>query len=284
MLYRSSLGAIALAAALTMSSVGAQAFDETKYPNWKGQWLRVGTGQGATWDPTKPWGPGQQAPLTPEYQAIFDANLKDQAAGGQGTDPTYRCIPTAMPRVMLAVQPMEVVVTPDTTYILLELFSTVRRIFTDGRAWPEHFESSFAGYSIGKWEDTDGDGRFDTLVAETRGLKGPRSYDSSGIPFHKDNKTVIKERIYGEKGNPNRLHNEITTIDSALTRPWTVKRSYRRMGGAQPVWGEYVCTEANNHVAIGNENYMLSADGHLMPVRKGQPAPDLKYFNLPPRR
>jgi len=27
----------------------------------------------------------------------------------------------------------------------------------------------FSGYSIGKWEDTDGDGRFDTLVVETRG-------------------------------------------------------------------------------------------------------------------
>ena len=27
------------------------------------------------------------------------------------------------------------------------------------------------------------------------------------------------------------------------------------------------------------ENYMLSADGYLMPAKKGQKPPDLRYFN-----
>ncbi len=139
--------------------------------------MRLGSGQGAPWDPAKPWGAGQQAPLTPDYQALFEANLRDQAAGGQGSDPSFRCIPTGMPRVMIAVQPMEIVVSPDTTYVMLELFGTLRRIFTDGRDWPKDIEPSFAGYSIGKWEDADGDGRFDTLVAETRAIKGPHSYE-----------------------------------------------------------------------------------------------------------
>ena len=270
----------ALVAALCATVTGAQAFDETKYPSWKGQWLRVGSGQGAPWDPTKPWGPGQQAPLTREYQAIFEANLKDQAAGGQGTDPSYRCIPAGMPRVMIAVQPMEIVISPDTTYIMLELFSTLRRIFTDGRDWPKNFEPSYAGYSIGHWEDADGDGRYDTLLSETRGIKGPHTYDSSGIPFHKDEQAVIKERIYSDRDNPNILHNEITSIDNALTRPWTVKRSYRRdANNRRPVWSEYICAEDNHHVRIGSENYVVGGDGLLMPVRKGQPPPDLKYFN-----
>src|SRR6266478_5695392 len=30
-------------------------------------------------DHAKPWGLGQQAPLTPEYQAVFEASLADQA-------------------------------------------------------------------------------------------------------------------------------------------------------------------------------------------------------------
>src|SRR5712675_1757721 len=152
MQYRNSIGAMVLAAVLTMAATGAPAFDETTYPNWKGQWLRAGSGQGAPWDPTKPGGRGQQAPLTPEYQAIFEANLADQEAGGQGTDPSYRCIPAAMPRVMIAVQPMEIVITPPATYVMIELFSTLRRIHTDGRDWPKSFEPSYAGYSIGKWE------------------------------------------------------------------------------------------------------------------------------------
>jgi hypothetical protein len=278
MQYRSSIGAIALAALVCMATAPVQAFDEAKYPSWKGQWLRVGSGQGAPWDPTKPGGLGQQAPLTPEYQAIFEANLKDQAAGGQGTDPSYRCIPAAMPRVMIAVQPMEIVITPTTTYIMIELFSTLRRVYTDGRDWPKQYEPSYASYAIGKWEDTDNDGRYDTLAIETRGIKTPHSYDSSGIPFHKDGEAVIKERITSDKDNPNILHNEITTIDNALTRPWTVKRSYRRDARPQPIWSEYICNEDNRHVRIGDENYVIGGDGALMPVRKGQPAPDLRYF------
>ena len=56
-------------------------------------------------------------------------------------------------------------------------------------------------------------------------------------------------------------------------------RSYRRdAGNTRPIWTEYFCTEDNRHVRIGDENYVLGADGHLMPVRKGQPPPDLKHF------
>jgi hypothetical protein len=281
MLSRSSIGSIVLAVTLTLASVSASAHDDAKYPDWKGQWLRVGGGQGAPWDPNKPPGLGQQAPLTPEYQAIYEANLKNQEAGGQGTDPGYKCVPSGMPRAMIAVQPMEIVITPETTYILLELFNTVRRVYTDGRDWPKQIEPTFAGYSIGRWLDEDGDGRYDTLVIETRGIKGPRVYDSSGTPLHEDNESIIKERIYSDKANPAILYNEVTAIDHALTRPWTVKRSYRIVRKEQPVWSEYYCSEDNHHITIGKENYYATDDGHLMPVRKGQPPPDLSYFDPP---
>ena len=41
MVYRSSIGAIALAAALCAATAGARAWDDAKYPNWKGQWFRT---------------------------------------------------------------------------------------------------------------------------------------------------------------------------------------------------------------------------------------------------
>src|SRR5712691_11482566 len=124
MCYRSSTGAFALAAVLTLSIIGAQAFDETKYPNWKGQWVQLGGNQGSPWDPTKPPGTGQQAPLTREYQAIFEASVKSAADGGPGPDPTARCIPAGVPRAMIAAQPLEIVITPDATYFMLEESST----------------------------------------------------------------------------------------------------------------------------------------------------------------
>ena len=272
---RSSIVAVALAA-LCATFASAQAVDESKYPDWNGQWK---LGIPAKWDPSKPPGRGQQAPLTPEYQAIFEANLADQAAGGQGTDPTYVCIPDGMPRAMNVVFPMEIVILPKATYIMIEYLSMLRRIYTDGRDWPKDQEPSFMGYSIGKWLDEDGDGRYDVLEVETRNMKGPRSFDPSGIPLHSDNQTVVKERLYLDKANPDVLHDEVTTIDHALTRPWTVMKNYRRM--RNPIWVEAICTEANPHIRIGKENYMLSADGYLMPAKKDQPPPDFRYFNQP---
>ncbi|HWF93946.1 MAG TPA: hypothetical protein VG291_03200 [Xanthobacteraceae bacterium] len=276
MLYGGSIGAITLALALLATSAAAQAFDESRYPDLKGQWRRFEVGP-VKFDPGKPR-LAQGAPLTPEYRAIFEANLKDQDAGGQGIDPTYTCLAPGMPRQMNAYEPLEIVITPDTTYILVEHIHDNRRIFTDGRDWPADIEPSFAGYSIGKWVDGRGQGRPDTLLVETRALKGPRVFDSSGIPFHKDNQTVIKERIYREPADPDLLYDEMTVIDHALTRPWTVIKKYRRTQVDRPVWRETVCAEHNEHVEIAREGYMLSADGYLMPTRKDQPPPDLRYF------
>src|SRR5260370_13027861 len=88
---------------------------------------------------------------------------------------------------------------------------------TDG--WPAKIKPSFEGYSIGKWVDEDGDGRYDVLEVETRALKGPRTFDADGLPLHEDNQTVVKQRIYLDKTNRDLLHAEITTNDHTLTRP-----------------------------------------------------------------
>ena len=62
-----SIGAVTLAASLCMTSDGAFAFDESKFPDWKGAWRRVAVpgivGQ-PSYDPTKRGGAAQQAPLT----------------------------------------------------------------------------------------------------------------------------------------------------------------------------------------------------------------------------
>ncbi|MEA2946740.1 MAG: hypothetical protein QOI40_2070 [Alphaproteobacteria bacterium] len=275
MLHRSSTSSIVLAAALMLATAGAKAHDEAKYPDWNGQWFRHGSAANVPFDPAKPLGRGQQAPLTPEYQAKFEASLADQAAGGNGLNAHTACLPRGMPRIMNAVYPMEFIILPKTTYILFE-DDPPRRIYTDGRDWPGNPEPAFAGYSIGKWIDEEGNGRYGVLEIETRYMKGPRAYDVSGLPLHEDNQTVLKERIYLDKSNPDVLHDEIMTIDHALTHPWTVTKNYRRE--RNPRWFPNDCTEDNHHVTVGKEDYFVSSDGYLMPVKKDQPPPDLKYF------
>jgi hypothetical protein len=290
MRFRILIAAIMLAV-LSMTGIAAFAHDESKYPDWRGEWRRIavpsGKYRGVQFDPHKPAGPGQEAPLTPEYQKIFEANLADQELGGQAGDPTYRCLSPGMPRIMAPYGSMEIVITPETTYVLIDHINDNRRIYTDGRKFPPNMadDPQFNGYSIGQWVDTDGDGRYDTLVVETRGMKGPRTFEMTGIPMHKDNETIVKERIYLDKTDRNILHNEITTIDNALTRPWVVVKDYRRTQTNEPIWWkEQVCAENNVHVTVGDEIYFMSGDGHLMPSKKDQPPPDLRYFKQPTKQ
>jgi hypothetical protein len=269
--------AVAWALALFGMAIStAQAHDEKKYPNLRGQWVRVGSAQ---FNPTRPPGFAQGAPLNPEYTAIFQAIIADRTEGGLAANTTASCLPGGMPRTMIVYETLETLVTAGVTFIRGSYMNELRRIYTDGRDWPAKIPRAFVGYSIGKWVDEDGDGRYDVLEVETRGLKGPRTYDGAGMPMHKDNRTIIKERISMDKSDPDVFHNDITTIDNALTRPWTVYRSYRRE--KTPTWSEYICEEGNGQIRLGSENYMISSDGFLMPVRRDQGAPDLRHFKQP---
>ncbi len=282
MLDRSALRALASAVVLVAAASTALAFDDAQYPDLSGQWVgvRLPVGGQPAFDPTKPWGFDQQAPLTPEYQKVLEASVADQAGGGQGNWHTGDdCLPPGMPGMMTAFQNMEIMVLPETTYVRIDhAHDSHRRIYTDGRDWPERVEPSFMGYSIGRWIDEDGSGRFTVLEAETRFFRGPRALDPAGMPTHTDNQSIVKERIFFDKQDPKLLHDQITLIDNAYTRPWTVLKTYRRDPSPYPVWQEYYCSGDQELIKIGKETYYRGGDNNLMPTRKDQPPPDLKYF------
>jgi len=266
MLCRNMIAAL-VAPALCVAGHGAQAqdahkvaaqYDPARYPDWSGPMRWVATPGGNRYDPMKPPGRGQQAPLTTEYQAKLEAGLKDQAEGGQGENQTYSCLPGGMPRDMAGNQGLEFVVTPKVTHVLF-VQTVPRRIYTDGRDWPADADTSLFGYSIGRWVDTQGTGRF----------------DHAGIPLHADNQTIIKERIFRDKEHPEIIHDVMTTIDHALAHPWTIDKTYRPSNRDLV---QNICTVGNMHVQIGKDAYFLSADGLLMPTKKDQSPPDLKYF------
>jgi hypothetical protein len=271
----------AFAVALTLAALlgGAQAQDK-KYPNWKGEWNTVNPrmpGQQLRFDPTKPYGQGQEAPLTEEYKKIYAENLVETAAGGQGLFLDHAsCFPAGMPTMMSA-GTHEFIITPETTY--MSIGTDLRRVFTDGRPWPTDLEPTYQGFSMGRWIDEDGDGVYDVLEVETRGpFKGPRTYDSTGLPLHFDNDSTFKERIFLDKNDPSILHDVITVFDRALTRPWTVDKTYRRSKEKYPNWSRFSCLEGTGYVTIGKEFYLMSWDGYLMPLKKGQQPPDTRYF------
>ena len=213
-----------------------RAFADTKYPDWSRQWHRdriwpASRGGQPPFDPTKPVVAAKAAPLTPEYQAVFERNAQGSGARRAG-HLAGRPLPAGRnagdddvvsahgDRYHAAADHLH----PDRPHPRL-----ARRIFTDGRDLPEDVEPTFDGYSLGKWIDEDGNGRYNVLEIETRHLRGSRAVDPSGIALHEDGKMIVKERLFLDKTDPHLLHNQMTVIDSALTRPWTVNKRYRRM-------------------------------------------------------
>ena len=93
MLGPSTMGALArktapLVTALMLAFGVAAAAEEGKYPDWKGQWNRQrvpGVAGQPSFDPNKPWGKGQQAPLTPEYQAVLEATSRPSGTAASST-------------------------------------------------------------------------------------------------------------------------------------------------------------------------------------------------------
>ena len=135
--------------------------------------------------------------------------------------------------------PIEIVLTPGKVTIVIEAYTQVRHIYTDGRPLPEDPDPTFDGTSIGRWEG-------DTLVVESVGFAQiPR-----GISFPYSDKMKIVERF--RLADPNNLTIETTIIDpEALTKPYSMGiRNYRRYRN----WtiAEYICQENNRNFVDQN--------------------------------
>ena len=120
--HRNAIMAVTLVGALGLTVNGAFAWDDSKYPDFSGQWHSFG-GQ------LRFYAPNQKAPLTPEYQAIYDAT---KPVGGQGTsNMTYLCYSPGMPRAANGYNDIEFVIAPTTFHVLVDHIYDNRRIFTD---------------------------------------------------------------------------------------------------------------------------------------------------------
>jgi hypothetical protein len=185
-------------------------------------------------------GGGAEPPaLTPEYAAKQQAEAQARQGGRAEDNETANCLPPGLPGIMGQPYPIEILMTPGKVTIVIEAYTQVRHIYTDGRALPEDPNPSFNGTSVGHWEG-------DTLVVETVGLaQVPR-----GINFPYSDKVKIVERF--KLADANNLTVETTIIDPlALTKPYSMgSRNYRRYRN----WtiSEYVCEENNRNFVDAN--------------------------------
>jgi hypothetical protein len=216
-----------------------------KLPDWNG-----------VWEPTRFARPGaaSQAPppppkLTPEYAAQYAAfEAKNRTTPGINfVSQVANCLPPGLPGSMTQPYPIEFLFTPGRVTILIETYSLVRRVYTDGSALPAEPDPSYQGSSVGHWEG-------DTLVVETTGIL-PETSPLNGINGHSD-QLRITERMH--LADPDTL--EITTTrddPTVFTEPYTTTARYARHRDWKIM--EYVCAQ-NNHDALdehGNPAFSL---------------------------
>jgi hypothetical protein len=177
--------------------------------------------------------------LTPEYEAKRRAY---QANPPQDTSAS-NCLPPGMPGIMTQPYPMEFLLTPGKVTIVIEAYTQVRHIYTDGRKLPEDPDPRFFGTSVGHWEG-------DTLVVDTVGFS-PDTQLAAGVP-HSD-KMRILERF--RLTDPDTMSIETTITDpEALTAPYTTTSSLRRHRN----WtiSEYIC-EQNNRNGVDDKGQVI---------------------------
>ena len=208
-----------------------------KLPDFTGVW-EVGLGgppragdRTAAPAPRRARAPRPQASLTPEYAAKAKAEAA-KAAGAESE--TANCLPPGLPGIMTQPYPMEFLLTPGQVTIVIEAYTQVRHIYTDGRPLPADPDPSFYGTSVGHWEG-------DTLVAESVGFEPvPR-----GLPFPNSDQLKVVERFH--LADPDTMTIETTIIDpKALTQPFDMgSRTLKRHRN----WtiAEYVCEENNRN-------------------------------------
>jgi hypothetical protein len=180
---------------------------------------------------------GQPTPLslTPEYAA----KRKALQANAEEDNQSANCLPPGMPGIMSQPYPMEFLLTPGQVTIVIEAYSEVRHIYTDGRPMPDDPDPNFFGTSIGHWEG-------DTLVVQSVGFSTQTEIEPH-VPHSDKMRVLEKFRLI----DLDTMSIETTITDpEALTAPYVTNRILRRHRS----WtiAEYICEQNNRNFVDKN--------------------------------
>ena len=188
-------------------------------PDFSGVWLV---------SPTSVGGRAQQPDLLPWARASY----RERVLNDYKDKPSARCLPELAG--FLARWPIRIV---QTARLLVTLRSddviSAHHVYLDNRSFPKDLESSWQGYSIGKWEG-------DTLVIDTRGLNDKTWLNM----FPHTGKLHITDRLR----RPDLGHLEVeTTYDDPESFRTPFQTRFVNVLAPDEEIEEYVCAENNQY-------------------------------------
>jgi hypothetical protein len=152
--------------------------------------------------------PPDQRPLTPEGAEGLRRNSQPGVF-----NPVLNCLPDSVVHGDLLPEPFKFIHSRGVIVMLLEVETTFRQIFMDGRALPKEIGApSWQGYSVGRWQG-------DTLVVDTIGFNDKSWLDARGTPHSTEMR--VEERF--RRRDFGHLELTITVTDPrTFTRPITI--------------------------------------------------------------
>ena len=225
-------------------------------PDWSGIWMGVGTtlfeqrDGAASLNANNP-NARDFPPYNPEWEAAYNKFLNEVVKLGKFSDPLSLGYPGGMMRMFSPARGLQFVVRPEQVWIVYER-PDVRYIYTDGRPFPPEDElwPTFEGYSVGHWEG-------DTLVVETRSIKGGIPIDRTGAAL--SDSARVTERI--RKIDDKTLENQITVEDPvAFTKPWQVTRRYTKRPEQFPRMENVSSLENQRNPVVDGETKVVLSD------------------------
>ena len=137
-----------------------------------------------------------------------------------------------MPGIMGQPYPMEFLLTPGKMTIVIEAYTQVRHIYTDGRPLPEEPDPKFFGTSIGRWEG-------DTLVVDVSNFNGRTWLDMAGN-FVDENEHVLERFTLLDADTI--LYEATITDPTVFVKPVQMRFTLKRVPAEQQIL-EYSCLE-----------------------------------------
>jgi hypothetical protein len=234
--HRAALALLAAVACIASgTTLAADSFDPRDF---SGTWDRYPLAIDSQRDPSTLAVPPPEdippPPLKPEFRAAWESERKKQAeanAAGRPIATHYtHCLPDGMPAMMMAMFPMEVLITPRQVTIIQEAYNQVRRIYLNDKLPAiDDAEPGFWGHSSGHWEGND-------FVVETIGIKDYVQFRNA--PHSAQMRIHERMRMI----DADHFQNEVTVEDPVyLTGPWKWKWVYQRRPDYKMY--EYVCED-----------------------------------------
>ncbi len=235
----------ALYDAMKEQAGGGRRLTWSTMPDWSGLYSRD-MSKGIRFDQEQPAGVVTSARLTPEYQGKLARKIEAYQQGLE-YDPISDCQPPGFPRWLTSPFLREHIITPGITYLISEVDSSTRRVYTDGRDHPPEDEAYplYFGDSIGFWDD-------DRLVIHTTQVMSGQ-YTRNQPDYTEELETV---EVW-HKPDEDRLIAEIWIYDPpALLEPWYSRHIYYKIDDADKSLRirHWYCAENPNNMVFEAED------------------------------